>query len=163
GKEADEADRDPAPRADERSDRRREQKHRAADDLIDAERRQIPAAQLTPERGVRHVGDIMGPAMSFKSRTALPTDAFTLPAKYYTDAALFDQEIERFYRQRWACVGRLEDIDARGRYLTCDVAGDNVLIVRTGPGPNDLRAFSNVCRHRGTRLCDEISGALAGT
>jgi len=101
--------------------------------------------------------------MPFKSRTSLPTDAFTLPAKYYTDTELFDREIERFYRQMWVCVGRLEEIDARGRYLTCEVAGDNLLIVRTGPDAQDVRAFSNVCRHRGTRLCADTSGALAGT
>src|SRR5262249_42862451 len=60
------------------------------------------------------------------------------------------------------CVGRLEDIPRRGDFLTCDIAGDNVLIVRTGSDDRAARAFSNVCRHHGTRLCADATGTLNG-
>lgn len=98
--------------------------------------------------------------MSFKPRDPLPSTAFTLPARYYTDAVLFAREEEVFFRRMWVCAGRLEDIPARGRYLTREYAGDSLLIVRSGE--TAVRAFYNICRHRGTRLCDQESGTLNG-
>ncbi|MFI5178690.1 MAG: aromatic ring-hydroxylating dioxygenase subunit alpha [Vicinamibacterales bacterium] len=99
--------------------------------------------------------------MAFKSRDALPAAALTLPARYYTDRAVFDKERDLFYRRMWVGVGRLEDLPARGSYLVREVAGDSVLVVRTTT-EGDVRAFFNVCRHRGTRLCAEAEGQLGG-
>src|SRR5438132_8484493 len=101
--------------------------------------------------------------MSSYSRSTLPATAFTLPSKYYMDSSIFDKEIERFYRRMWVCVGRLEEIGRRGDFLTCDIAGDNVLVVRAGADAAAVRAFSTVCRHRGTRLCADATGTLNGT
>jgi Rieske 2Fe-2S family protein len=98
--------------------------------------------------------------MPFKPRATLPDTAFTLPAKYYTDATLFERELDIFYRRMWVGVGRLEEIPARGAYVTREIAGDNVIVLRAGH--DDVRAFYNVCRHRGTRLCADTSGQLAG-
>jgi len=86
--------------------------------------------------------------------------AFTLPAKYYTDPHVFERERDAFYRHMWVCVGRLEEIPLRGAYLTREIAGDSVVVVRSGD--DDVRAFFNVCRHRGTRLCAEEAGRLGG-
>jgi Rieske 2Fe-2S family protein len=101
--------------------------------------------------------------MAFKSRETLPATAFTLPARYYTDAALFERERERFQRRMWMCVGRLDDIPQRGRYVVRDIAGDSIIVVRSGV--ESVRAFYNVCRHRGTQLCDaaEPEGQFAGS
>ena len=44
--------------------------------------------------------------------------------------------------------------------MAVDVAGESVIVVRTKAG--ELRAFYNVCRHRGSRLCDEESGRMKG-
>lgn len=99
--------------------------------------------------------------MAFKSRQTLPATALTLPARYYTDRALFDKEREFFYRRMWVGVGRLEDLPARGHYLVREVAGDSVVVVRAA-AEEDVRAFFNVCRHRGTRLCAEPAGQLGG-
>ncbi len=100
--------------------------------------------------------------MAIKPRETMPGTAFTLPARYYTDPALFDRERDLFYRRMWVCVGRLEDMPSRGSYLVREVAGDSVLVVRTSEGA-DVRAFFNVCRHRGTRLCGDEAGQLGGT
>jgi phenylpropionate dioxygenase-like ring-hydroxylating dioxygenase large terminal subunit len=82
----------------------------------------------------------------------------TLPARYYTDAAWFDAEMERLFAQMWINVGRLEQVTRRGDFIRRDVANASVLIVGNGErGPN---AFLNVCRHRGTRLCDAAQGTL---
>lgn len=100
--------------------------------------------------------------MTFKPRDTLPATAFTLPSRYYTDPQVFAREREVFDRRLWVCVGRLEDLPARGAFLTRDIAGDNILVVRTGDD-DAVRAFFNVCRHRGTRLCAEPDGRLAGS
>src|SRR5262249_26258595 len=95
------------------------------------------------------------------SRPTLPSTAFTLPARYYTDATIFEREREVFDRRMWVCVCRLEDIPTRGRFVLRDIAGDNIIVVRTGD--DSVRAFQNLCRHRGTRLCDHEAGQFGGT
>jgi Rieske 2Fe-2S family protein len=99
--------------------------------------------------------------MSFKPRATLPHTAFTLPARYYTDPALFAREQELFYRKMWIGVGRLEDLPTRGAWIAPAIAGDSILVVR-GEG-DDVRAFYNVCRHRGTQLCSTEHGVFPGS
>jgi Rieske 2Fe-2S family protein len=82
----------------------------------------------------------------------------TLPARFYTDASQFQREMERFYFNRWVYAGRTEAIPRTGDYFLRDVAGESVIVTRDASG--GLRAFYNVCRHRGTRLCTEASGNL---
>jgi phenylpropionate dioxygenase-like ring-hydroxylating dioxygenase large terminal subunit len=103
--------------------------------------------------------EALNSGMSFKPRAVLPETAFTLPARYYTDPEIFARELDVFYRRMWVGVGRLQDLPARGSWITREIAGDNILIVRS---TEDVRAFHNVCRHRGTRLCGEPCGEFAG-
>jgi Rieske 2Fe-2S family protein len=84
----------------------------------------------------------------------------TLPARYYTDAALFAREQERFYADMWVAVTREQDVAAPGDYVMREVAGESVIVTRDEKG--GLRAFYNVCRHRGTRLCSDAQGKFAG-
>lgn len=84
----------------------------------------------------------------------------TLPAQYYTDPDVFHQEMERFYFGRWICVGREERIGRPGQYFLCELRGENVIVTRDNAG--SVRAYFNVCRHRGTRMCTEPEGALDG-
>jgi Rieske 2Fe-2S family protein len=86
--------------------------------------------------------------------------ATTLPARYYTDHHVFDEELERFFCQTWVCAGRVNQIPLPGDYFVRDVAGESVIITRDGSG--SLRAFFNVCRHRGTRICAGAEGHFAG-
>jgi Rieske 2Fe-2S family protein len=90
------------------------------------------------------------------SESVLPQIHKTLPGRYYTDAALFRREMERFYFNRWFCVGRTEAIPRAGDYFLREVAGESIIVTRDAS--NELRAFYNVCRHRGTRLRSEPSG-----
>lgn len=85
----------------------------------------------------------------------------TLPASYYTDAARFALEMERIFAAMWINVCRLEAIRARGAFVRVEVGNASVLVVGDGAGGG--RAFYNVCRHRGTRLCDQSHGAFAGS
>jgi Rieske 2Fe-2S family protein len=84
----------------------------------------------------------------------------TLPAHYYTRTDVFLQEMESFYRESWIGAGRAEAIANPGDYFVRDVAGESVIVLRDAAGA--VRAFYNVCRHRGTRLCAEAEGSLAG-
>lgn len=99
--------------------------------------------------------------MSSKSRETLPATAFTLPADFYTTDAVYDKERARFFRPMWTYVGRLDDLPVPGAYLTREIAGDNVIVVRQAD--ETVRAFLNICRHRGTRLCTESHGRFGGT
>jgi len=84
----------------------------------------------------------------------------TLPARYYTDPELFQQEVERFFFRSWICAGRTEQIREPGEYFLRDVCGESIIVTRDAGGL--LRAFYNVCRHRGTRMCTANEGKLAG-
>jgi|TARA_B110000495_G_scaffold158580_1_gene142498 Rieske 2Fe-2S family protein len=74
----------------------------------------------------------------------------TLPKAFYVDPAHFDLERGAIFLKEWFCVGRTSSLTAPGDYLACRVAGESVLIVRGENGA--LRAFYNVCRHRGAEL-----------
>jgi Rieske 2Fe-2S family protein len=82
-----------------------------------------------------------------------------LPARDYWAPEIYELEKERLFYRRWFCVGRAEELPEAGAFLTRDVADESVLVVRTRGGA--LRAFYNVCRHRGTRLCEEPRGRVA--
>ncbi len=99
--------------------------------------------------------------MAFRPRTALPDTAFTLPAHYYIDPDVFAHEVRTFFRTMWMGVARLEDIPRRGSYVVREIAGDQIIVVRSGDA--EVRALANVCRHRGTRLCADAAGQLPGS
>jgi Rieske 2Fe-2S family protein len=83
-----------------------------------------------------------------------------LPARDYFEPAVYELEKERIFYRRWFCVGRESELPGPGAFLAREVADESVLVVR---GRDDrLRGFYNVCRHRGTRLCEEESGRAAG-
>lgn len=82
----------------------------------------------------------------------------TLPARYYQDPAHFKKEIESFFYEKWACVGREEQISKPGDYFLVDHAGESLIVTKDESGTP--RAFFNVCRHRGTRLCEKSEGSF---
>ena len=85
----------------------------------------------------------------------------TLPGRYYYDPAIYEMELERIFSQMWVCVGRADAITGAGAYEVVTVGRESIIVIR---GRDDvLRAFLNVCRHRGARLCNEASGKLKGS
>ncbi|WHM39770.1 aromatic ring-hydroxylating dioxygenase subunit alpha [Streptomyces sp. BPTC-684] len=85
----------------------------------------------------------------------------TLPGRFYCDPAVFAREQERIFEALWFCAVRAADLDRPGAFRTVQVGRENVLVVRTREGA--LRAFLNVCRHRGARVCAEESGTVRRT
>jgi glycine betaine catabolism A len=88
-------------------------------------------------------------------------EARTLPARHYTDPELFRRELDAIHHDLWLHAGRTEALDAPGRYFLVRFAGVNLIVLRDEQG--GIAAFHNTCRHRGTLLCREDSGRLAGS
>jgi Rieske 2Fe-2S family protein len=84
----------------------------------------------------------------------------TLPGRDYHAADVFDVERERVFARNWYYAGRAEALAGPGDFVTVDVAGESVIVLRAKDGA--LHGFYNVCRHRGSRLCDEASGRMNG-
>ena len=89
--------------------------------------------------------------------TELPASLIpTLPGPSYTDPAVFGQEQEKIFETYWFAVLRAAEIEGPGSFQTVNVGRENVIVVRGRD--RRLRAFLNVCRHRGARVCMEQSG-----
>jgi Rieske 2Fe-2S family protein len=84
----------------------------------------------------------------------------TLPRRFYADPDFYRAELERFYFDRWICAGRADQIPNAGDYFTRTLGDESVIVTRDASG--DIHALFNVCRHRGTRLCEPGEGHFAG-
>lgn len=80
----------------------------------------------------------------------------TLPGRYYADPMVYAAEQARIFSALWVCAGHASRIAAAGDYFTLDLGEENVLVTRGKDG--DIRAFLNVCRHRGARVCTDACG-----
>jgi Rieske 2Fe-2S family protein len=87
--------------------------------------------------------------------------AHTLPGRYFTSPEIFSEEREKIFLQRWLCVGREAQIARPGQYFLQQIGSESVIVLRDRSG--QVRAYYNVCRHRGTRLCEEHRGQLSET
>jgi phenylpropionate dioxygenase-like ring-hydroxylating dioxygenase large terminal subunit len=93
---------------------------------------------------------------SFPTPDTDALDGWSLPSWTYHDAEFLEVELDRVFRPSWQVVCHVSDIPAAGDWHTLDYCGESVIVVR---GTDDvLRAFTNVCRHRGSRLVDGASG-----
>ena len=79
-----------------------------------------------------------------------PAASYSLQAEAYTDAQWMDLERDAIFRRSWQWVCHAEKLRAPGAYVTVDVAGQPICIVRDQEG--GLSAFYNVCKHRAHEL-----------
>ncbi len=82
----------------------------------------------------------------------------TLTGDYYTSAEVFETEQDQIFEKSWFCAARSGDLANPGQFKTVQVGRESVLVVRGRDGA--LRAFLNVCRHRGAVLCTEATGEV---
>ncbi len=73
-----------------------------------------------------------------------------LPASVYVDPEVFDLERQQLFSKYWQLLGPGSAVAAPGGYISEDIAGIKVLVIRGQDG--ELRGFRNVCRHRGAQL-----------
>lgn len=85
-----------------------------------------------------------------------------IPVERLLDPAYFELEREKIFKRAWLHVGRVEQIPEEGDWFVQEiaVARTSLIIVRGEDG--DIRAFHNVCRHRGSKLAMQSKGSGAG-
>jgi Rieske 2Fe-2S family protein len=79
-----------------------------------------------------------------------------LPRPFYHDELIYQADLQAFWRRGWLFAGHSCQIPNPGDYFTYDVDSDSVIIVRGDDG--QVRAFHNVCRHRGSLVCPQPEG-----
>jgi choline monooxygenase len=82
--------------------------------------------------------------------SALARSGIALEPRYYTDPTLQDAEQELIFERTWQLAGHVSQLPRPGSYITAAAGSQPVLVVRDESGA--LRAYLNVCRHRGSRL-----------
>lgn len=80
----------------------------------------------------------------------------SLDQRFYTDGNIFAIELERIVYRNWIVAGHQSQLPDAGDFKVFKVAGESAIIVRGDDG--DIRAFANVCRHRGSLVCLEAAG-----
>lgn len=96
--------------------------------------------------------------MSETLNTVLNTwkSGYSLPGLMYRDPQIYEEEIQRIFMKSWLYVGHHSQIPSRGDYFVFEVAGESVIVMREGE--QQINALLNVCRHRGSRICDTPTG-----
>lgn len=99
----------------------------------------------------------------------------TLPREYFTSEEIFRTERERIFHRSWLLAGHVSQLERAGSYFRFDLDRESVIVLRdhaavvSGVGADgaaasesggEVRAFHNLCRHRGSRLCQEPTGTL---
>lgn len=101
--------------------------------------------------------------------TQLPYDALPIPNDWdrgglpgwtYHSPAVFALERERLFLTHWQVVGHIGDIPDPGDWLAFDILGERAVVMRGADGA--VRAFHNLCRHRGARVVDGDRGHCKG-
>ena len=82
--------------------------------------------------------------------------AVRIPVEAYISEEYARAERDKLWRKVWLQAGRVEDLPKVGSYVTYDILDDSVLIVRTAP--DRIKAYHNVCTHRGRKLIDTPKG-----
>lgn len=82
----------------------------------------------------------------------------TLEAPFYTSREIYDLDLALIFGRHWICVGVEPDVPEPGDFFTVDLGSESVIVVRDDD--LSIRAFHNVCRHRGARLCMEEKGVV---
>ena len=92
---------------------------------------------------------------SYDDRAPL-SEASTIPAPWYVDARIAELETKTVFSQTWQMVGRIEQVEKAGQFVTATVAGEPIVVVRGNDGV--LRGFYNVCRHHAAAVVTEPCG-----
>jgi choline monooxygenase len=92
---------------------------------------------------------------SYNDKAALP-DALTIPGPWYVDPRIAELESKTVFSNSWQMVGRADQVEKPGQFVTFTVAGEPVIVVRGNDGI--LRGFYNVCRHHAAAVMTEPCG-----
>ena len=85
-------------------------------------------------------------------------EAFTIPAPWYVDERIAELETKTVFSKTWQMVGRTDQLEKPGQFVTATVAGEPIVVVR---GRDGVRGFYNVCRHHAAAVVTEPCGQAA--
>jgi glycine betaine catabolism A len=83
---------------------------------------------------------------------------WSLPAPFYTSQECFDLDMDAIFANHWLFVASEPEIPQAGDYVTVNIGRHSVIVLRDDD--EQVRAFHNVCRHRGSRLLNDESGSV---
>jgi Rieske 2Fe-2S family protein len=81
----------------------------------------------------------------------------TLPREFYVDPDVYQLDLDQIFYSQWLFVGHDCEMSKPGDYITLKVGEYPILVVRDRQ--NNIRAFHNTCRHRGSRICSAAKGS----
>jgi choline monooxygenase len=84
---------------------------------------------------------------------------YSLPARFFYDAEVFEREKNRIFFKSWHLVGHGNELRDPGSFLTLEIFDQSIIVVTGRDGR--IRAFHNVCQHRGNRLVESRRGKVA--
>ncbi len=93
---------------------------------------------------------------SIRELIACQRSGCSLEQRFYTDPAIYALDLECIVMRNWIFTGHQSQLAEVGDYLLLNVAGESAIVVRSKEG--GIKAFANVCRHRGSIVCLENSG-----
>ena len=93
--------------------------------------------------------------LSYNDQSPL-TEAYTIPAAWYVDERIAHLERQHVFGGTWQVVARVDQLQRPGQFVTTQLAGEPLVIVRSADG--QLRAFYNVCRHHAAAVVTEAGG-----
>ena len=83
--------------------------------------------------------------------------ARTPPASWYIDPRFAEHERDAVFARSWQMVARRDQFEADGDFVTADIAGEPIVVVRDKA---QLRGFFNVCRHHAAQVVEGVSGCV---
>jgi choline monooxygenase len=101
------------------------------------------------ERSLREIVNLYNPRDPLER-------AWTIPAPWYFDPRIAELERKSVFSSTWQVVGRADQVRDNGQFLTAELAGEPLVVVRGDDG--HLRAFYNVCRHHAAAVVTEPQG-----
>ena len=100
--------------------------------------------------------------MTFKKTAdTLIEGAHTLERDYYTSNEILTQEYENIFFNHWICGGRESELSEPGQYKIINIGSESIIILKDHK--NKIRSYYNLCRHRGTRLCENPNGKFSNS
>jgi len=104
---------------------------------------------MTPQNTLQSI------LVTYDANAAL-AEASTIPAPWYVDSRIAELETRAVFGKTWQMVGRVEQVAGPGQFVTANVSGEPIVVVRGNDGV--LRGFYNVCRHHAAAVVTEPCG-----
>ena len=96
------------------------------------------------------------PAELMRRLAANTRVGYSFDQEFYTADAVFKADMDQVISRKWLVAGHVSRIPNRGDYFLYKIGSEQIIVIRENH--TSIRAFFNVCRHRGSTLCSEESG-----